>query len=222
MKIRLFCIFLLASFHSHAQQFVSIAPSDRIGLIRGVYLAVQDDVSGGCWTNAISIENKTRIFLERNNIGVFDEQLLSNAYAGQLFIYAAGEAISNAYGKLGCVGRLSVTLSVYPTVEEFLPSVGKVKLVTVQTLWQGDWYLLSSPNLNTQIVQYVDSGLNSMLAEGLKNLRTNNIIKEVNDVYPGDDVLLPLSQAANRISEYNQVDEVEPIDTQLINDLQKF
>ena len=64
-----------AYLRQRAENTISIARLDALGLIQAVELQVIDHVQGGCWTNVADVKARLRAELERSQIPVFDEPL---------------------------------------------------------------------------------------------------------------------------------------------------
>ena len=62
--------------HADDQSMNSIIEvEESLGLIRSVYLVVDDQVDDKCWTNSDQIKQKTRLTLEQSGIRVYEEPL---------------------------------------------------------------------------------------------------------------------------------------------------
>jgi hypothetical protein len=100
---------------ARAEEGLSAPLTDRqaLGLVRAVYLEVQDRVSGGCWTGVSSIRQSVESSLRQTGITVYDEPLVYDApFSIRLAVAAFG-------GRTGSGGSCSVTL----TVTAFSPAV---------------------------------------------------------------------------------------------------
>lgn len=60
--------------NDHENKFITISQS--VGLIKHVFLLVDDQVSGGCWGNAQQLREQVKQSLEQKGLRVYDEPLL--------------------------------------------------------------------------------------------------------------------------------------------------
>jgi hypothetical protein len=69
----------MLSQQAHAEAFF-IDNQDSLGLVRGVELTVNDEVSDGCWTNVSLARQKIRLILEQSKIPVHEDNLINNPF----------------------------------------------------------------------------------------------------------------------------------------------
>lgn len=89
--------------NDHESKFITTSQS--LGLIKNVFLLVDDKVSGGCWGNAQQVREQVKQSLEQSGLRVYDEPLLiTSPLSSNLLITAQGSR-----GKQGiCFGDIRV------------------------------------------------------------------------------------------------------------------
>ena len=139
---------------------------DSLGLVHNASIAVYDDVSGGCWTNAEAIKQKARLTLEQSGISVYLEPL-STRYpaAAAIYIEAFGERAADST----CYGSIEVGVS--DTASRMI----------------GDTHLMGEINyfretsaaigytLNEQFSRAVEENINKLAAEILSTRRNEKV-----------------------------------------------
>lgn len=74
-----------------AQVTATVSGTDTVGVVRSVELLIDDQVEGGCWTNASAIAARVRAELEKYGIAVYQEPLaLRTVFAPILQINGLG------------------------------------------------------------------------------------------------------------------------------------
>lgn len=150
-----------------------IRPDQTIGLIRGVRLLVEDQVSGGCWTNARRIRASLRLELERAGIAVYEEDLAYNSvFSPVLHVEVYGHANGGV-----CIG--GANMQVFAEVVErrgSLSQTGKVfNIGGTIVLWRSNALYSTGGILNAQLLDWAETGVETLIADILKARREESV-----------------------------------------------
>ena len=163
---------IMAANLSHAednQSYVVLEKQETLGLIKNVYLTVNDMGKNNCWTNAEKIRQNTRLKLEQSGISVIKNPLGSEINHSSVNLLIAGMAIRTENGV--CVGSLTVD-SYKKSYERY----DNLFLEYQSSNFHMSSLAYSSSNLNNQFEDYSDQFV-SQFAADILSYRRNSVVK---------------------------------------------
>lgn len=174
MKARLTRYSLLALLFSTA--FPAVADDlflwTGIGLIERVKLVVNDNVSGGCWTNANSVKQKIRLTLEQSGIGVeSDVGILFEPKNARVTVTVSGKRVQGT-----CYSAYD--FKVMRFAEERL---GIVRIAVPADLFSRNG-AASGENVNAQVLSSMTEFANEFAADVLKERRNPTTQKALEEL----------------------------------------
>lgn len=158
----------------------SIWSDESLGLIKHVSINIQDDVTGGCWTNMNSIKQSARLKLEQSGVNVYSEQLPGDTpFAYNIDIYGSGMRRDSST----CVGSFAIRISSlgYVEFDSELEIAGSTLIFDAGAVGYG-------PTLNKNFKEIADSQITQLSAEIISQRRNPTIaaaIKRHQDAYNG-------------------------------------
>ncbi len=179
----LFVLLALAPFGTYAEdgqtnsKFVEVKES--LGLIRNVYLAIDDQVEGNCWTNIDQVKQKARLTLEQSGISVYDEPLLIiSPFSTNIVITGLGLRSDSGT----CFGNIRVE-----NYREMFTDFGDVTIKYFGSNFGRSSVALSSSSLNSSFLSAVDtfiSQFSSGVIAGRRNSYVSQILENKKDSKP--------------------------------------
>ncbi len=167
----------LASFYAHAEdrqpssKFVEV--KETLGLIRNVYLVIDDQVEGKCWTNIEQVKQKARLTLEQSGISVYDEPLfIISPFSTNIVITGLGLRTDSGT----CFGSISVR-----NYREIFTDFGDVTIKYSGSNFYRSSVSLSGSNLNSSFLTAVDTFIaqfSSDVISGRRNPHVSEILKK--------------------------------------------
>jgi len=155
-----------------------ISGDESLGLIHFIEIHVDDQVSGGCWTNVNQIRKNVRLKLEQSGIETAKKLLWEGPYGATLIIDVIGYRTEKTNV---CVGYLNVSLVNYRA--ESFGYYGEYEIYRRYLLYQKAGIMTSGDNLNTMIKKDVDGYVSELAAKIIRN-RGNEPIKKILKSYP--------------------------------------
>lgn len=180
------CFAVIASLTvTHAQEGLPgpenpryVGREEAVGLVRSVYLALEDQATGKCWTNIRRSNNKARLLLKQNNIPVFTEPFATYT----VFSPAVQVLIVATRSESGfCIGKISVT--VYHSSEQPYGEGKEYLVSTLGQLWGRSAIMGNGSNLNEQILDWIDAMMTEYTADVLEK-RQESVVKQMLADFP--------------------------------------
>ena len=138
---------------------------ESLGLLYNVSLSVNDDITGGCWTNAEAIKQKTRLTLEQSGISVHLQPMASRyPYNADLRISAFGRR-----GAAGCFGYIEVAI-----VDVGVRVIGNADLAG-GLVYFSDSAVATGGSLDDQFASFVEGTTNELAATILSSRRHEKV-----------------------------------------------
>ena len=177
VSIALFVFAVLVSTAAYAEDNQSsgkyVEVKESLGLIRNVYLVIDDQVEGKCWTNLEQVKQKARLTLEQSGISVYDEPLfIISPFSTNIVI--AGLGLRSDAGI--CFGSIEVR-----SFREIFTDFGDVSIKYSGINFSRGSAALSGGNLNSSFLSSVDtfiSQLSSDVFAGRRNPHVSEILKK--------------------------------------------
>lgn len=139
---------------------------ESLGLLHNVSLSVNDNITGGCWTNAEAIKQKTRLTLEQSGISVHLQPMASRyPYNGDLQISAFGGR--SAAGR--CLGHIEIAI-----VDIGIRTMANADLVG-EIVYFSDSAIAAGEDLNDQFASHVEKATNELAATILSSRRHEKV-----------------------------------------------
>jgi len=188
--IAICCLAVVASFAAaHAQESQSgqkkplyVDREEAVGLARGVYLVVEDQATGKCWTNIKRGHDDAKLLLEQNGIVIFPEPLA--AYT--VFNPAVQILVLATRSESGfCVGKINV--NVYHASEQVYGESSEYIVSTLGQLWSRSAIMGNDTNLNDQILDWIDTMMTEYAADVVKK-RQGSAVKKMLSDFPDEGV----------------------------------
>ena len=174
-RIAIFLISILNSSQVFAEEFIE--PRESLGLIRNVYLHIDDQVSDKCWTNVSQIKQKARLTLEQSGISVYEEPLfIIQPFSMNLVITGLGLRAGDG----SCFGNIEVK-----AFKEVFTDFGEEVLIKyIGVNFQQNSIAMSGNNLNKSFLNSVDTYISKFSSDVISNRRHATVKKILGDRTP--------------------------------------
>lgn len=155
--------------------WLTVSRTKGVGLMESAYLLVNDDVSGGCWTNIQAVKDRIRYRLESEGISVSQEEFLITTPKNPIIVFSVfGDRF---VGRCGASYRLEVLV---PAASSSWGTGSKVNVAIrgLMPLWVNSGRLTSAVDAkaNGQLINSADSLMDSLLADVLSSRKDKMVV----------------------------------------------
>ena len=151
---------------------LNLLPARSIGLIQSLELVIDDQIDGGCWTNANEIRQKSRSILENVGIAVYLEPILDiPPFIQELRISGLGMRVPDS----DCFAHLEVKITALDRKVD-----GAITFLNTIENHSNAIVLVNSNSLDSQVLEFVETTISSFTADFLA-ARKDEIIKSLNE-----------------------------------------
>jgi len=166
--------------HADDQSMNSIIEvEESLGLIRSVYLVVDDQVDDKCWTNSDQIKQKTRLTLEQSGIRVYEEPLfIISPFSSNIVISGLGQRTESGI----CFGNIEVN-----SYREIFTDFSNTSIKYYGSNFSRSSVAISSRNLDVSFLSSVDTFISQFSSDvfaGRRNEQVGKVLKKSGDTTP--------------------------------------
>lgn len=195
--------FLLAPLFSVAvkAETIYVEPKFETGIIRFVFLNIDDQVNGNCWTSSRAVAAEIRLALEREGIGVLEEK---PAFYSPAVYFLELRALGLRTNQGSCVAHSRVYIGRPAKVvwgkDDLSPT--EFHFSSYTEIWSTDAVFFAGSNNNQQIGELARTAVTEFLADHLAAKRSS----VVEDFFDKNPRLLMEPMSANAFKELMEKD----------------
>ncbi|WP_417275603.1 hypothetical protein [Celeribacter halophilus] len=155
------------------QQPIFVDEDKTAGFVRYVYIVMDDQVGGGCWTNVDSVKAKLRLALERDGIGVLNE---APAFYSPAVVVLAFQGLGVRADSGVCAGNFSLDIGRYSS-SRWGGDYGTTpfNFSAWHEFWSTSTIFISGQNHNSQVVEFAEGALTRFLGDYFAAKRSDEV-----------------------------------------------